>query len=199
MRSRHPIIAVSCFQVYTYHIRPLHSVRATDDDRQHRRSGSSSSISVPEGSEDLALSGPKRKGSSSSSGASPIVGYELQLVMEYCALGSLREALDNGFLDDRLTGRPHYLTTLTLALGVARAMHHLHSEGVLHGDLKCGNVLLKMDVVGLDAAAVGSGGGSSGGLMQGLGWQYKEQLTAKVSTGPGAIGHDMVVSSKFEG
>lgn len=94
--------------------------------------------------------------------------------------GSLREALDNGFLDDRLTSRPHYLTVLTLALGVARAMHHLHSEGVLHGDLKCGNVLLKMDIVGMDNSASGGGSGGGGVRIQGLGMQFKEQLTAKV-------------------
>lgn len=52
------------------------------------------------------------------------------------AQGSLRAAIDGGLFEDRLTGRPQYLTVLNLALGVARAMHHLHSEGVLHGDLK---------------------------------------------------------------
>lgn len=30
--------------------------------------------------------------------------------------GSLRAAIDSGMLDDRLTRRPNYLTTLTLAL-----------------------------------------------------------------------------------
>jgi hypothetical protein len=50
--------------------------------------------------------------------------------------GSLRSALDSCLLEDRVTGAPHYATVLGLALGVARAMHHLHSEGVLHGDLK---------------------------------------------------------------
>jgi hypothetical protein len=52
------------------------------------------------------------------------------------AQGSLRAALDSCLLEDRVTGAPHYATVLGLALGVARAMHHLHSEGVLHGDLK---------------------------------------------------------------
>lgn len=92
--------------------------------------------------------------------------------------GSLREALDTGLLEDRLTGRPHYLTVLTLALGVSRAMHHLHSEGVLHGDLKCGNVLLKMEIVGADSAVAAAGG--VGGI-HGLGRHLREQLTAKVS------------------
>jgi hypothetical protein len=50
--------------------------------------------------------------------------------------GSLRAALESRLLHDAATGRPHYATVLSLALGVARAMHHLHSEGVLHGDLK---------------------------------------------------------------
>jgi hypothetical protein len=50
--------------------------------------------------------------------------------------GSLRAALDSCLIEDRVTGAPHHATVLGLALGVARAMHHLHSEGVLHGDLK---------------------------------------------------------------
>jgi serine/threonine protein kinase len=48
----------------------------------------------------------------------------------------LRAALESRLLHDAATGRPHYATVLGLALGVTRAMHHLHSEGVLHGDLK---------------------------------------------------------------
>lgn len=47
--------------------------------------------------------------------------------------GSLRSAIDSCLLDDRLTNRPNYSTVLSLGLGVARAMAHLHAECVIHG------------------------------------------------------------------
>ncbi|GBF95015.1 hypothetical protein Rsub_07516 [Raphidocelis subcapitata] len=79
-------------------------------------------------------------------------GCELRLVMEYCEEGSLRAALDCGLLAEpqadggsasaaapRLTQLEY---VLTLAHDVAVAMLHLHSENMLHGDLKASNVLL---------------------------------------------------------
>eukprot|EP00775_Hariotina_reticulata_P006912 gene6912-7128_t len=159
-------------QVYTYLLRPLTIPGFSLDEQQQqpRTSSGGSSPGTP-----LATSVPaagssgQRKGSNTSSSSAAVVGYELQLVMEYCALGSLRAAIDSCLLEDRLTGRPHYLTVLTLALGVARAMHHLHSEGIVHGDLKAGNVLLRLEAVPGQAAAGGSG------------MSYQEALVAKVA------------------
>jgi serine/threonine protein kinase len=56
--------------------------------------------------------------------------------------GSLRTALDHKLLIDRTTGLPALECVLFLAHDVACAMIHLHSEHLLHGDLKASNVSL---------------------------------------------------------
>eukprot|EP00878_Enallax_costatus_P011777 GHUV01012293.1.p1 GENE.GHUV01012293.1~~GHUV01012293.1.p1 ORF type:complete len:661 (+),score=240.23 GHUV01012293.1:500-2482(+) len=119
---------------------------------------------------------PKLHRVSGSSSSSTVSGYELQLVMEYCPLGSLRAAIDGCLLEDRFTGRPQYLTVLSLALGVARAMHHMHSEGVLHGDLKAGNVLLKNEVVSPTVSSFGGWPGSNSEVTP-----AREVLVSKVA------------------
>ncbi|KAG1661448.1 hypothetical protein FOA52_006811 [Chlamydomonas sp. UWO 241] len=68
-------------------------------------------------------------------------GYEVQLVLEYCDLGSLRENLDAGiFCDDEGL---NYTAVLETAADVAKGMVHLHTHGVLHSDLKASNVMLR--------------------------------------------------------
>ncbi|PNH11050.1 putative serine/threonine-protein kinase [Tetrabaena socialis] len=116
-------------------------------------------------------------------------GYELQLVLEYCDLGSLRGALDLGAFHRRGTaaagrggpegnggaeegaggrsggggrdgrgqaaGQPtafRYGLMLAVAYDVASALLHLHTHGIVHGDVKACNVLLTS----------GSGGRASG-------------------------------------
>jgi hypothetical protein len=54
--------------------------------------------------------------------------------------GSLRTALDHKLVIDRTTGLPALECVLFLAHDVACAMIHLHSEHLLHGDLKASNV-----------------------------------------------------------
>ena len=56
--------------------------------------------------------------------------------------GALRAALDDGRLVDSSTGLPNIVTILPMILDVACAVLHLHSEQLLHGDLKANNVLL---------------------------------------------------------
>ncbi|QBZ81423.1 Serine/threonine protein kinase, catalytic domain containing protein [Pandoravirus celtis] len=61
----------------------------------------------------------------------------LCIVMEYMALGSLRDLLDNEFVPQIPFG-----LKAKVAYQAAKGMHFLHSSGVVHRDLKSLNVLL---------------------------------------------------------
>lgn len=82
--------------------------------------------------------------------------------------GSLRDALDCGYLC-----KPgSYLApsaVLALAHDVAAALLHLHSEGIVHGDLKAGNVML---TVSGNSSCDGASAWSTAG---------SQRLTAKVA------------------
>ena len=68
---------------------------------------------------------------------------EIWIVMEYCNKGSLRDAIKKGeFFEDTDRQRPRILHLLFAALEVADALEHLHSYGIIHGDLKSQNVML---------------------------------------------------------
>ena len=57
------------------------------------------------------------------------------IVMEYCAKGSLRHILDKGF----------YLPPLYkifLIYSICDGLGYIHTKGIVHGDLKCDNILL---------------------------------------------------------
>ncbi|WIA33945.1 hypothetical protein OEZ86_007040 [Tetradesmus obliquus] len=162
-------------QVYSYMLRPLGHFMADQ--------GSGDSSGAGHG-------GERASGGGSSSQRASVTGYELHLVMEYCPMGSLRAALESRLLADPGSGRPHYASVLGLALGVARAMHHLHSEGVLHGDLKADNVLLKLELSGSSPAGTaartwrpaGSSSSSSSAALGGPGGMAPcDQLVAKVA------------------
>ncbi|GAX73536.1 hypothetical protein CEUSTIGMA_g987.t1 [Chlamydomonas eustigma] len=114
-------------------------------------------------------SGSSHRVPSRLSNAIASAGFEVQLVMEYCDCGSLREALDSGFFLAPLNPDSHsgadeaalgddlvasdeqqkkdpgvnYEAVLSVMLDVARGMAHLHSMNVIHSDLKAGNVLLQ--------------------------------------------------------
>ncbi|GIL91517.1 hypothetical protein Vretimale_18402 [Volvox reticuliferus] len=70
-----------------------------------------------------------------------IHSYEVQLVLEFCDRGCLRDALDGGafFSAEGL----NYPAILETAADIAKAMLHLHMNDVLHSDLKATNVMLK--------------------------------------------------------
>lgn len=94
------------------------------------------------------------------------------IIFLVCLQGSLRAALDHKLLIDRTTGLPALECVLFLAHDVACAMIHLHSEQLLHGDLKASNVLLKRTAPRLpvppEQLTAGGGGGRTAQLM-GLG------------------------------
>ena len=99
-------------KVYTYWLSPLTSLDAV-------ASGAAGGGAAP------AAAPPAPGG---------VAGWRLQLVMEYCGGGSLRDALDRGAL--RAGGGNGFLeprAVLAIAHDVAAAMYHLHSEGIVHG------------------------------------------------------------------
>ncbi|GAX73029.1 hypothetical protein CEUSTIGMA_g481.t1 [Chlamydomonas eustigma] len=68
-------------------------------------------------------------------------GFQVQLVLEYCDCGSLRDGLDAGMflMGD---GQLNYRAMLETAIDVARGMIHLHKLNIVHADIKARNVLM---------------------------------------------------------
>lgn len=77
---------------------------------------------------------------------SGVLMWQARIIQEYCSGGSLRDALTAGALDGQCAGRcpPSAGAALSLAHDVARGMFHIHTCQVIHGDLKCCNVLLQV-------------------------------------------------------
>jgi serine/threonine protein kinase len=59
----------------------------------------------------------------------------ITIVMEYCAKGSLRNILDK-----RIYLPPLY--KIFLIYSICDGLGYIHSKGIIHGDLKCDNILL---------------------------------------------------------
>lgn len=84
--------------------------------------------------------------------AVPGSSSEMWIAMELCDRGSLREAISSGmFFEDDKKQNPRVLLVLLTALEIAVAMHHLHLDNIIHGDLKSQNVMLmSSDIVAKD-------------------------------------------------
>ncbi|KAI8476186.1 MAG: kinase-like domain-containing protein [Monoraphidium minutum] len=114
-------------QTYTYTIKPTTSTHAGPSSKSTDRTSES-----PVSSDNRFSTDPNT------------LNFEVSLVLEFCELGSLRDALDAHFFDNA-DGTLNYAAVLDTAADVARAMLHLHKQQVLHSDLKARNVLLKTD------------------------------------------------------
>ncbi|KAG2431197.1 hypothetical protein HXX76_009725 [Chlamydomonas incerta] len=68
--------------------------------------------------------------------------YKMLIIQEYCNVGSLAAALDDGVFGSIASHGPAMLCGLALALDIACGMRHIHRRNIIHGDLSAGNVLL---------------------------------------------------------
>ncbi|GIL50131.1 hypothetical protein Vafri_6436 [Volvox africanus] len=84
--------------------------------------------------------------------------YKLYIIQEYCDVGTLRDALNNGVVGSVASGGAAALCALTLALDVACGMCHIHAKNIVHGDLSSANILL----TNLKPSALVSGGDGAG-------------------------------------
>ncbi|KAH3965282.1 hypothetical protein HBI04_181230 [Parastagonospora nodorum] len=64
--------------------------------------------------------------------------FYMQLVFEYCELGDLADYIESTMVDEVI---PEMFIWHTLK-HIASGLHFIHSAGVVHGDIKCQNILL---------------------------------------------------------
>ncbi len=114
------------------------------------------------------------------------IGDAIAIFAEYVAGGSLADALADG----RLTELPRILD---IAIQLARGLHAAHRLGVVHQDVKPGNVLLTLDGIvkvgdfGLARAALGSGARFGGTLTRGYCSPEQAELAARTDPGDGRL------------
>ncbi|KAG2493133.1 hypothetical protein HYH03_008558 [Edaphochlamys debaryana] len=77
-------------------------------------------------------------------GVGALLDWRLYIIQEYADLGPLRGLYGNRAIWPR-PGIVHLPAVVGIALAIARALAHLHSKRIVHGDLNPNNVLLKRD------------------------------------------------------
>ncbi|GLC64023.1 hypothetical protein PLESTF_000110100 [Pleodorina starrii] len=105
---------------------------------------------APRSNTSLGAAGPGGGGPDSGGGnsgerdLSQILEWRLYIVQEYADGGPLRKLYGNKHLWPS-PGVVNMPAVVGLALGIARALSHLHAKRIIHGDLNPNNVLLKRD------------------------------------------------------
>lgn len=67
--------------------------------------------------------------------------HQTWIIQEYCDGGNLADAVKSGRLSQTNSERDFKLM-LSLLIDVAKAMAYMHKHNVIHGDLKCANIML---------------------------------------------------------
>jgi len=138
-------------QTYSYNIKPMKESVKQEESGETEVNGLGSAVqfcgSGTENNENGSKmdKSPRFLNNTSNQGTeriqqSIIHSFEVQLVLEFCDKGCLREALDQGVFMG--PNGLNYPAILDCAIDVARAMLHLHCNNVLHMDLKARNVML---------------------------------------------------------
>ncbi|KAG2427520.1 hypothetical protein HYH02_014566 [Chlamydomonas schloesseri] len=80
-----------------------------------------------------------------SSASGKIMDWRLYIIQEYADGGPLRGLYGSKAIWAGQPGELDLAAAVGLALGIARALAHLHAKRIIHGDLNPNNVLLKRD------------------------------------------------------
>ena len=131
------LVHCNIIKTHTYSIKPIRESRP----QSLSEAPSISTILSPQkAAMSNAYDPPNRKLSMSGSEGA-ISAFEVQIVLEYCDLGTLRGALTAGVFHP--SSSPNYRLILEVALGIASGMQHLHLSNIIHADLKASNILLQ--------------------------------------------------------
>ena len=68
---------------------------------------------------------------------SHLVGTKLWIIMDYCAVGSIRHIMKSGPLDEKQIA--------IISRDVLNALSYLHKNGIIHRDIKAANILMTED------------------------------------------------------